>query len=93
LFSAVFRKYILDSSTDEKSKSFESFKKANGNAATIQVSAISFMLICLALIGIFDKIFFNEAYAHSTGSLGILGALYILINRGLCTFKFGKTKP
>jgi len=92
LFSAVFRKYILDSSTDEEIKSFQSFEKANGNAATIQVSAVSFVLICFALIGIFDKNFFNEAYAYATGSLGILGTLYTLINRGLSSFKFGKTE-
>ncbi|MFT4854781.1 MAG: hypothetical protein ACI8YP_000890 [Algoriphagus sp.] len=44
LFSAVFKKYILDSSTDEEIKSFQNFGKANGNAATIRVSAISFAL-------------------------------------------------
>jgi hypothetical protein len=92
LFSAVFRKYILDSSTDEEIKSFQAYEKINGNATTIQVSAISFVLICIALIGIFDKNFFNEAYAYATGSLGILGTLYTVINRGLSTFKFGKTE-
>lgn len=92
LFSAVFRKYILDNSTDEEIKSFQNFEKVNGNATTIQVSAISFVLICFALIGIFDKNFFNEAYAYATGSLGILGTLYSVINRGLSTFKLGKAE-
>lgn len=92
LFSAVFRKYILDGSTNEEIKSFQNFEKANGNAATIQVSAISFVLICFELIGIFDKNFFNEAYAYATGSLGALETLYTLIYRGISTFKFGKTE-
>jgi hypothetical protein len=90
LFSAVFRKYILDNSTEDEIKSFQVYEKINGNAATIQVSAISFVLICFALIGIFDKNFFNEAYAYATGSLGILGTLYTVINRGLSNFNFGK---
>jgi hypothetical protein len=42
------------------------------------------------LIEIFDKTFYNEAYAFATGSLGILGTLYTVINRGLSNFNFGK---
>lgn len=90
LFSPVFRKYILDHSTEEEKAAFKAYERKNGNANSIQISLISFVLICFALIGIFDKNFFSETYTYLTGSLGIMGSLYALIDRGIGSFKFGK---
>jgi hypothetical protein len=90
LFSPVFRKYVLDHSTEEEKEAFKRYEKKNGNSNSIQISLISFVLICFALIGIFDKNFFSEAYTYLTGSLGLLGSLYALLDRGLGSLKFGK---
>jgi hypothetical protein len=91
LYSPVFRKYILDQTSESELEAFRVFEKKQGNAQSIQVSLVSFALICLALIGIFDQNFFSEAYAYLTGSLGLLGSVYALLNRGLLNFKFGKS--
>lgn len=82
LFSSVFRHYILTHSSDEESASFGAYEKKHGNVRTIQTAVISFVLICIALVGIFDKTFFNEAYAYLTGGLGVLGTLYSFLNQG-----------
>lgn len=93
LFSPVFRKYVLDHSTEEEKEAFKRYEKKNGNSSSIQISLVSFVLICFALIGIFDKNFFSEAYTYLTGSLGLLGSLYALLDRGLGSLKFGKNSP
>ncbi|WP_268033534.1 hypothetical protein [Algoriphagus sp. PAP.12] len=90
LFSPVFRKYVLEHSTEEEKEAFKRYEKKNGNSSSIQISLVSFVLICFALIGIFDKNFFSEAYTYLTGSLGLLGSLYALLDRGLGSLKFGK---
>lgn len=92
LFSPMFRKYILSHVTSEEQKEFKAYEKKFGNTSFIQVSAISFVLICFALIGIFDKNFLNEAYAYLTGSLGLIGSLYAFLSRGFAGFKFGKSE-
>ncbi|MEB2773741.1 hypothetical protein SYJ56_00390 [Algoriphagus sp. D3-2-R+10] len=92
-FSPVFRKLILNETSSVEKKAFKDFEQRNGNKKTIQISIVSFVLICIALIGIFDKNFFNEAYAYLTGGLGLLGSLYALLNRGFAAIKFGKSEP
>ncbi|MEB2782553.1 hypothetical protein U3A58_19345 [Algoriphagus sp. C2-6-M1] len=92
-FSPVFRKLILNETSQIEKKAFKDFEHKNGNKKTIQISIVSFVLICIALIGIFDKNFVNEAYAYMTGGLGLLGSFYALLNRGLAGFKFGKSDP
>ncbi|MDN3203834.1 hypothetical protein [Algoriphagus sediminis] len=92
LFSPMFRKYILVHVTEDELKKFKRFEKRLGNSNLIQISTVSFVLICFALIGIFDRNFFNEAYAYLTGSIGLLGSLYALLNQGLVGLKFGKSE-
>ncbi|SFU10380.1 hypothetical protein SAMN04489724_3997 [Algoriphagus locisalis] len=89
-FSRLFQTYILTHISKEEIKSFQDFESKNGNSRMIQVSAVSFVLICFALISIFDRTFLNEIYAYLTGTLGLLGSLYALLNRGISSFKFGK---
>lgn len=90
LFSSVFRLYILKHSTEEDEASFSAYEKKHGNVKTIQTAVISFVLICVALVGIIDKTFFNEAYAYLTGGLGIMGTLYSFLNQGFAGFKWSK---
>ncbi len=92
-FSRLFQTYILTHVSKEEIKGFRDFESKNGNSRMIQVSAISFVLICFALISIFDRTFLNEIYAYLTGTLGLLGSLYALLNRGFSGFKFGKSEP
>lgn len=92
LFSPMFRKFILSHVTEKEAEEFKKFEKRFGNSSLIQISIVSFVLICFALIGIFDRNFFNEAYAYLTGSLGLLGSVYALLNRGLSGIKFGKSE-
>ncbi len=91
LFSPMFRRFILSHVSEDELKKFKSFEKRFGNSNLIQISTLSFVLICFAMIGIFDRNFFNEAYAYLTGSLGLLGSLYALLNQGLSRLKFGKS--
>ncbi len=90
-FSRLFQTYILTHVSKEEIKSFQDFESKNGNSKMIQVSAVSFVLICFALISIFDKTFLNEIYAYLTGTLGLLGSLYAILNRGFSGFKLGKS--
>lgn len=92
-FSRLFQTYILTHVSKEEIKGFRDFESKNGNSRMIQVSAVSFVLICFALISIFDRTFLNEIYAYLTGTLGLLGSLYALLNRGFSGFKFGKSEP
>ncbi|WP_111669062.1 hypothetical protein [Algoriphagus litoralis] len=87
LFSSVFRLYILKHFTEEEEASFGAYEKKYGNVRTIQTAVISFVLICVALVGLFDKTFFNEAYAYLTGGLGIMGTLYSFLNQGFAGLK------
>lgn len=82
LFSPAFRQFILTNITPEERVDFKKYEKKNGNITTIQTAVISFVLICIALVGIFDKTFLNEAYTYLTGGLGILGTLYSVLNQG-----------
>lgn len=82
LFSPSFRQYILTHSSEEEAASFGAYEQKHGNVRTIQTAVISFVLICIALVGIFDKTFFNEAYTYLTGGLGVLGTLYSFLNQG-----------
>lgn len=90
LFSPVFRHYILTHSSEEETASFGAYEKKHGNVRTIQTAVISFVLICIALVGIFDKTFFNEAYAYLTGGLGVLGTLYSFLSQGFPGLGRGK---
>lgn len=90
LFSSVFRQYILKHFTEEEEASFGAYEKKYGNVRTIQTAVISFVLICVALVGIFDKTFFNEAYAYLTGGLGVLGTLYSFFNQGFAGLRSAK---
>lgn len=89
-FSRLFQTYILAYVSKEEIKTFQQFESKNGNSSMIQVSAISFVLICFGLISIFDRTFLNEVYAYLTGTLGLLGSLYAMLNRGFSGFKFEK---
>ena len=89
-FSRLFQTYILTHISLEEIRTFREFESKNGNSRMIQVSALSFVLICFALISLFDRTFLNEIYAYLTGTLGILGSLYALLNRGFSGFKTGK---
>lgn len=91
-FSRMFQTYILNNVSKEEIKSFKEFESKNGNANLIQISTLSFVLICFALIGIFDKTFFDEVYAYLTGSIGLIGSIYTILNGGLSSLKFGKQK-
>jgi hypothetical protein len=91
-FSRLFQTYILIHVSKEEIKSFKDFESKHGNSKMIQISAVSFVLICFALISIFDKTFLNEIYAYLTGTLGLLGSLYTILNRGFSGFKFGKSE-
>lgn len=90
LFSPVFRHYILTHSTEEETARFGAYEKKHGNVRTIQTAVISFVLICIAMVGIFDKTFFNEAYTYLTGGLGVLGTLYSFLNQGFAGLSAGK---
>lgn len=90
LFSSVFRRYVLSDSSEEEAASFGAYEKKHGNVRTIQTAVISFVLICVALVGIFDKTFFNEAYAYLTGGLGVLGTLYSFLNQGFAGLRGSK---
>ncbi|HSF55957.1 MAG TPA: hypothetical protein VLA71_19535 [Algoriphagus sp.] len=90
LFSSVFRQYILTHSSEEEAAKFGAYEKKHGNVRTIQTAVISFVLICIALVGIFDKTFFNEAYAYLTGGLGVLGTLYSFLNQGFAGLRGAK---
>src|SRR5690606_29671342 len=57
-FSPVFRKLVLTETSQLEKRAFKDFEQKNGNKKTIQISIVSFVLICIALIGIFDKNFF-----------------------------------
>ena len=92
-FSRLFQTYIITHVSKEEIKSFQDFESKNGNSKMIQVSAVSFVLICFALISIFDRTFLNEIYAYLTGTLGLLGSLYAVLNRGFSGFKFSKNEP
>ncbi len=81
-FSPVFRKFIEEHVREEDVKSFKAYEKKNGNSTMITASVVSFVLICLALISIFERNFFNEAYTYLTGSLGMLGTLYSIFSQG-----------
>ena len=86
LFSPIFRQYILNHFTEDDEVRFKEYEKKHGNVKTIQTAMISFVLICIALVGIFDKTIFNQAYAYLTGGLGILGTLYSVLNQGFAGF-------
>lgn len=91
-FSRLFQTYILNHVSKEEIKSFRDFESKNGNAHLVQVSTFSFVLICFALIGIFDKTFFDEIYAYLTGSIGLIGSIYTILNGGFSGLKLGKSK-
>lgn len=90
LFSPAFRQYILTHSSEEEAASFGAYENKHGNVRTIQTAVISFVLICIALVGIFDKTFFNEAYTYLTGGLGVLGTLYSFLNQGFAGLRGSK---
>lgn len=90
LFSSVFRYYVLSDSSEEETASFGAYEKKHGNLRTIQTAVISFVLICIALVGIFDKSFFNEAYAYLTGGLGLLGTVYSFLSQGFAGLRAPK---
>ena len=92
LFSPVFRQFILSNTSKEEIQLFEDYEKKNGNVVVVRTAAISFVLICIAMVGIFDRAFFNEAYAYLTGGLGILGTLYSMFNQGISGLLKGKPK-
>ena len=91
-FSRLFQIYLLTYVSEEEIKSFSEFESKNGNAHLIQVSALSFVLICFALIGFFNRSFFDQIYAYLTGSVGLIGSIYTILNSGIANFKFGKPK-
>ncbi|UZD21722.1 hypothetical protein PBT90_19600 [Algoriphagus halophytocola] len=91
-FSRLFQFYILTHVSEEEIKSFRDFESKNGNSHLIQVSALSFVLICFALIGIFNRSFFDQVYAYLTGSIGLIGSMYTILNSGFTKLKFGKPK-
>ena len=91
-FSRLFQFYILTHVSEEEIKSFRDFESKNGNSHLIQVSALSFVLICFALIGIFNRSFFDQVYAYLTGSIGLIGSMYTILNSGFTKLNFGKPK-
>lgn len=92
MFNRTFRLYILSNIADQELQEFKNHERANGNAKTIQIAGISFVLLSLAMIGYFDKNFLNEAYAYLSGILGAIGSIYSLFSKGFSSLSWGK-KP
>ncbi|WP_194775000.1 MFS transporter [Pararhodonellum marinum] len=90
LFNRTFKHFLLTHITDLEIAAFVEDEKNNGNAHTIQVAAVSFVLILVALIGYFDRNFLNEAYAYLSGFLGLLGTVYSMISKGIPSLSFRK---
>lgn len=90
MFNRTFRHFILNNVSDQELQEFKTHERANGNANTIQIAGISFVLLSLAMIGYFDKNFLNEAYAYISGILGAIGSIYSLFSKGFSSLSWGK---
>ncbi|EMS32034.1 hypothetical protein C943_01599 [Mariniradius saccharolyticus AK6] len=90
MFNRTFRHYILNNISEKELQEFKTHERANGNANTIQIAGVSFVLLSLAMIGYFDKNFLNEAYAYLSGILGAIGSIYSLFSKGFSSLSWGK---
>jgi hypothetical protein len=90
MFNRTFRHFILNNISDQELQAFKTHERANGNANTIQIAGVSFVLLSLAMIGYFDKNFLNEAYAYLSGILGAVGSIYSLFSKGFSSLSWGK---
>lgn len=90
MFNRTFRHFILNNISEKELQEFKTHERANGNANTIQIAGVSFVLLSLAMIGYFDKNFLNEAYAYVSGILGAVGSIYSLFSKGFSSLSWGK---